>query len=102
MGVPSFGIKHLCTPSYAYLVMSIVFLIVSAFQNYGNTNQYCLGYKSCIVPDTSLIFVIKILYVLFWTWMLNLMCKAGAAPVAWFLVLLPFVLMFVMISLLMF
>ena len=97
----SFGIKHLCTPSYVYLVISVVFLILSMMQNYGNTDQYCLGYKSCAVPNTSIIFVIKFLYVLFWTWMLNLMCKAGATPVAWFLVILPIVLMFVMISLLM-
>lgn len=97
----SFGIKHLCTPSYVYLVISVVFLLLSMFQNYGNKDMYCLGYKSCVVPDTSIIFIVQFLYVLFWTWMLNLMCKAGATPVAWFLVLLPFVLMFVMISLLM-
>ena len=97
----SFGIKHLCTPSYVYLVISVVFLLLSMFQNYGNTDQYCLGYKSCTVPNTSIVFIVKFLYVLFWTWMLNLMCKSGATPVAWFLVILPFVLMFVMISLLM-
>lgn len=97
----SFGIKHLCTPSYVYLVISIVFLILSMVQNYGNTDVYCLGYQSCSVPNTGLVFVVKFLYVLFWTWILNLMCNAGATPVAWFLVLLPFLLMFVMISLLM-
>jgi hypothetical protein len=99
--MPSFGIKHLCTPSYVYLVISIVFLILSMVQNYGNTDTYCLGYQSCSVPNTGLIFVVKFLYVLFWTWILNLMCNAGATPIAWFLVLLPFLLMFVMLSLIM-
>ena len=97
----SFGIKHLCTPSYVYLIVSIAFLIIAMLQNYGNSNIYCLGSQSCEVNNTSLIFVVKLLYVLFWTWILNLICNAGATPIAWFLVLLPFALMFIMISLLM-
>jgi len=41
----------------------------------------------------------KVLYILFWTWVLNLMCKGGYKNVAWFLVLLPFVLFFVVLGL---
>jgi len=94
-------LQNLCTPSYVYLVISTIFLILATFQNYGNVNTYCLGEYECNVPNTTLVFMIKIIYILFWTWILNLMCGAGATGIAWILVLLPFVLMFVMLGLLM-
>lgn len=94
-------LKKLCTPAYVYLVISAVFLLIASLQNYGNINTYCLGDYSCDVSSTVLIFLIKVIYILFWTWILNLMCGAGATGIAWFLVLLPFILMFIMIALLM-
>jgi hypothetical protein len=95
------GLRNLCTPSYVYLVISIIALLVMLFQNIGNANLYCLGSYSCVVTSTMLIFIIKVVYVLFWTWILNLICRAGAPGIAWFLVLLPFILMFILLSLLM-
>jgi hypothetical protein len=95
------GLRNLCTPSYIYLVISTIALIIMLFQNFGNTNLYCLGSYTCNVSSTTLIFLIKILYVLFWTWILNLICRAGYSPISWFLVLLPFILMFVIVSLMM-
>ena len=94
-------LQNLCTPSYVYLVISTIFLLLATFQNYGNVNTYCLGEYECNVPNTTLVFMIKVIYILFWTWILNLMCGAGATGIAWILVLLPFVLMFVMLGLLM-
>jgi len=95
------GLRDLCTPAYAYLVVSIIAVLLMAMQNVGNTNLYCLGSYSCPVSNTGIIFIIKVIYILFWTWILNLMCRSGATSVAWFLVLLPFVLLFVFLSLLM-
>ena len=95
------GLRNLCTPSYVYLVISLAFIFIAAIQNYGNVNTYCLGNQSCDVSSTFLIFVIKLIYVLFWTWILNLMCKAGAPGIAWFLVVLPFVLLFILLGTLM-
>jgi hypothetical protein len=95
------GLRNLCTPSYVYLVISVIALLIMLLQNIGNVNLYCLGSYTCAVSSTTLIFLIKALYILFWTWVLNLICRAGAPGVAWFLVLLPFILMFVLISLLM-
>ena len=94
-------LKKLCTPAYVYLVISAIFLLIASFQNYGNINTYCLGDYSCDVTSTTMIFLIKVIYILFWTWILNLMCNAGAAGIAWFLVILPFILMFILISLMM-
>ena len=96
------GLKNLCTPAHVYLVISVMFILIAFFQNYGNTYTYCLGSNTCNVSNTYMIFVVKALYVLFWTWILNLICKSGATNVAWFLVLIPFILMFIMIGLMMF
>ena len=48
-----------------------------------------------------LVFIVKIIYILFWTWVLNLMCKDGHSGIAWFLVLLPFILLFVIMGMVM-
>jgi hypothetical protein len=92
------GLRNLCTPSYVYLVVSIIFLFVVLLQNYTYTDTYCLGSYSCSVPSTMMVFIIKILYVLFWTWVLNLICRAGAPMFAWLLVLFPIILMFLLIT----
>jgi hypothetical protein len=47
------------------------------------------------------VFIAKLIYVLFWTYILNLICKDGHVGVSWLLVLLPWLLLFVMIGLLM-
>jgi hypothetical protein len=95
------GLKNLCLPAKVYLIISTIALIVIGFQNYGNSNIYCLGIYSCNTSNISLIFVLKVLYVLFWTWVLNIICRGGAPGVSWFLVLLPYILFFILIALLM-
>jgi hypothetical protein len=92
------GLRNLCTPSYIYLVISCIALFVMLYQNVGNLNKYCVGSYSCTVSSTAMIFIIKSLYILFWTWVLNLICRAGAPGIAWFVLLLPFILMFILIS----
>ncbi len=92
------GLRNLCTPSYVYLVVSSIALIVMLYQNIGNVNTYCLGSYTCNVSNTALIFIIKAVYILFWTWVLNLMCKANATNIAWLVLLLPVIIMFVLIA----
>lgn len=96
------GLRNLCTPSYIYLVVSVIALVVMMYQNMGNVDKYCLGSYTCNVSSTALIFVIKAIYILFWTWVLNLICKAGAPGVAWFVLLLPIILLFVLLAGMMF
>ncbi len=96
------GFRQLCTPASIYFAISIIFLITVAFQNYGNVHTYCLGVHECNVPNTNMVFVIKLVYILFWTWILNLMCNSGASGIAWFIVLIPFILMFILLSMVMF
>lgn len=93
------GLKNLCSPAYVYLVISSIALIIMILQNFGNVNTYCVGSYTCDVSSTAVIFIIKALYILLWTWILNLICKSGSPNIAWFLVLLPFILFFVFIAL---
>lgn len=95
------GLRKLCTPSYIYLVVSAIALVVMLYQNVGNVDKYCLGSYSCTVSSTALIFIIKAIYILFWTWILNLICRAGAPGVAWFVLLLPVILMFALLAMMM-
>lgn len=97
--MPVAGLKNLCQPALLYLVISLVAIFVMALQNYTNEKVYCLGYYSCNVPSVYLIFVVKIIYVIFWTWVLNLICRSGAPIVSWLLVLFPLVLFFVLVGL---
>jgi len=94
-------LKELCTPAMIYFVISMIALIMVLFQNLGNTDSYNVGSFSCRVPNTALVFIVKLIYVLFWTYVLNLICKDGHTSLSWLLVLLPWMLLFVMIGILM-
>ena len=96
-----FDIKRICTPAYVYLVISTVSIILMIIQNAGNTNTYCLGNYSCIVSNTAWVFAGKAVYVIFWTFILNLICSQGYKNISWFLVLFPFILFFILIGLFM-
>lgn len=89
---------NLCAPAHLYFVISIIGLIIIAFQNLGNTTKYTIGSFSTLVPNTLFIFFIKLLYIAFWTWVLNYLCQVGYTSVSWFLFLIPFILFFVLIG----
>ena len=88
----------LCAPAHVYLVFSLVVLVIMGLQNRGSNTQYCLGNYSCAVSNTTFIFIVKLLYIAFWTWVLNLICKSGAPIVSWVLVMLPIMAMFILIG----
>jgi hypothetical protein len=88
----------LCTPAFIYILLSSIGIIILAYQNYGNQNLYCVGNVNCPVQSTTPIFVAKILYVFFWTFILNTLCNYGYYKLSWFILLLPFILFFVVVS----
>lgn len=94
-------LKELCTPAMIYFVISMISLVMVLLQNLGNNQSYHVGSFSCRVPNTTLVFIVKLIYILFWTWVLNLICKDGHTSISWLLVLLPWILLFVMMGLLM-
>ena len=95
------SLKELCSPALVYFVISIISLVLVLLQNLGNRHSYCIGSFSCRVPSTILVFIVKLIYILFWTWILNLICKDGHIGISWLLVLLPWILLFVIIGMIM-
>ena len=91
--------RNLCTPAFIYLFISVLAFIIIAIQNFGNTTRYCVGAYECFLPNTFVMFVFKAVYILFWTFILNSLCKAGYKAISWFLVLLPIILLFVILGL---
>lgn len=100
MAVPK-KLKDLCPPALLYFIISIVFYVISIFQNLGNNNTYSVGHLTTNVPNTGVVFVVELIYILFWTYILNLICKDGYTALSWLLVLFPIVLLFVIIGMLM-
>ncbi len=94
-------LKDLCTPSLIYFLISFVAMIIILLQNLGNTDKYNIGTFSCKVPNTAIVFIIKFIYILFWTWILNLICKDGHPGISWLLILLPWLFLFVIMGLIM-
>ena len=92
------GLYKLCDPAFYYLLISLTIIIVIAIQNYNQGMVYCVGTQKCPTNNTPTIFIIKLLYVLVWTWILNVLCKNGYEPFSWILVLIPIVLMFVFMA----
>ena len=88
----------LCTPAFIYILLSSIGIIILAYQNYGNSNLYCVGNVNCPVQSTTPIFVAKVLYVFFWTFILNTLCSYGYYKLSWFILLLPFILFFIFVS----
>jgi hypothetical protein len=79
--------KELCLPSKIYFVLAFVGILVSLFS------------PSMFGGNVSLIVhLIHLVYVVFWAWVLNLICKAGYKWLSWVLVLAPYILMFLIIS----
>ena len=88
-------IRSLCTPAYIYFFISIFALVLMLVQNMGAGDRYCLGVYSCPSQNNATIFLAKFLYIIFWTFILNSICKTGFSGISWFLVLFPFIFMFV-------
>ena len=87
-------LKSLCAPARFYLAVSVFFIVLLLVQNLvnGNSSELCVGVYKCNFPHVALFFVAKVLYVAFWTWLLNLFCRSGLKSLSWFLVLIPFLL----------
>ena len=88
----------ICTPAYVYLVISLILLGFMGFQNVGNNTRYSSGTYSCTVSSTMFVFAIKLLYIITWTIILNMICKYASPIISWALVVFPLLLMFLMIA----
>jgi len=95
------SLKELCNPALFYFVISIVGLLMVAFQNMGNNHELMVGSTMLNLENSPVIFIVKLLYILFWTWILNLICKDGHSGISWLLVFLPVILIVLIVLALM-
>lgn len=94
--------NNMCKPARFYFILSVIGFILIALQNlFGESDTLMVGCASCSVPNKMIVLIANIIYILFWTYILNLICKDGNTTLSWLLVLLPYILFFVLIGLLM-
>lgn len=87
-------LKKLCMPSYIYFIFSMIILAIAVIFLFSGVNIFCEG-SGCTNGTIITMILIKFVFILFWTWLLNIICKGGASFFAWLLVLFPFILIFV-------
>ena len=95
-----FDVMHLCTPATIYFVISLIGLILLGVSNLGNEDRLCIGNYNCQVQSNTVVFVLNAIYILFWTFILDLMCKNGYSSLSWFILLIPFIIYFIVLAML--
>ena len=99
----SFNLKKLCTPAMIYFVLSAIGMFLLGLQNLnGENNILCVGTYKCGIANKLIVFLLNAIYILFWTFVLDLFCKAGYKELSWFIVLIPFILYFLFLGLIIF
>lgn len=102
-GKYNINFKKLCTPSLLYFLISIIILFILGLQNVNNQdNILCLGTYNCNVGSKILVFILHAIYILFWTFILDIICRAGYSELSWFIFLLPFLLFFLFFAIIIF
>ena len=92
-----FDLRNMCTPATIYFMISVIGLVLVAITN-SDSEELCIGDYNCYVGNNSIIFILNAVYILFWTFILDLMCKSGYSSLSWFVLLLPFVILFILFT----
>ena len=90
-----FSITKLCTPAYVYFVISVVLTILVVVLGSFASSDLCFG-EYCGIEKFSIYIFLHFAWILFWTWVLNSICK-GSPFISWFLVIFPYILFFFII-----
>lgn len=98
---PGFDLTNMCTPATIYFVISLIGLIIIGLNNLDNNDKVCVGDMYCYVGNNTTVFILNAIYILFWTFILDLMCKGGYSTLSWFVLLLPFIIVFIVFVVLM-
>jgi hypothetical protein len=93
-------LDNLCPPAKFYLIISVVYYILILLQNVGSHNRFYLGSYSCSHSNPGIILMINALYILLWTWILNLICTVNKT-ISWVIVLFPVILLFISLGIVM-
>ena len=77
-------LSRLCTPALLYLIFSISQVLIDTFKGMYNTAM------------------IKFLLAFIFTFLLNYLCEAGLGVLSWIIIFVPFILMSVIVTMLLF
>ena len=95
--------NNLCTPAQIYLIISFILMILSYFGLNAISQQFTLNQSNnsflqslnfTYQKDARTSYVIQAVFIVLWTWVLSYLCNKGFSNLSWFLILLPWVLMF--------
>ena len=75
---------NLCTPALIYLIFSVSQVLIDTFKGMFNTA------------------LVKILLTIIFTFLLNYLCQAGLGILSWIIIFVPFILMSVIVTMLLF
>ena len=93
----------LCTPAQIYLIVSFILMVLSYFGLNAISQQITLNQSNSSFlqslnftyqKDSRTSYVIQAVFIVLWTWVLSYLCNKGFSNLSWFLILLPWVLMF--------
>ena len=95
------AVMNLCSPSKIYFFVAIILLFLSFVSDARNKDKdkVCLGKLKC--KNKPMYYLLNVLFILFWTWVLNKLCTMGWVKLSWFLLIFPFlmlVILFFMVS----
>lgn len=97
-------LKNLCTPAHIYFVVSVILLLLGYFGMNEITriiklnqddNKLLQTLNFTYQKDARVTYTFQIVFILVWTWILNLLCTKGYKNLSWFLVLFPWLLSFI-------
>jgi hypothetical protein len=91
-------LDNFCQPARVYLILASFSLVIITASNLGKDTQYCIGELGCYAENSIYLLIFRVLYILFWTVVLNLICRGGGSLFSWILVLIPFILYFFIIG----
>ena len=92
-------LRSLCTPAQVYFFISMISILGIISQNAMASDSYRVGMYTVQSPMPNVwFFSLKVIGILIWTFILNYMCNSGWKDVAWFFVLLPIIVMFLVIG----
>lgn len=93
----------LCPPAQIYLVVSVIMLVLSYFglsaisqqlEMHQSGSPLLQSLNFTYQKDSRTSYVVQGVLIILWTWLLSYFCRNGYTSLSWFLVLLPWVLMF--------
>lgn len=99
----------LCTPAQIYLIVSFILMVLSYFgmnaisqqitlnqanNSFSESHPFLQSLNFTYQKDTKTSYVVQLVFIVLWTWVLSYLCNKGFSNLSWFLILLPWVVMF--------